>query len=288
MKVEDIKKIGVLGTGTMGAGIAQAFAQYGFDVKLRSRSAPRLQSVIDAIKSRVHGLVPRGKITQEEADAITARVTGTTSMEEIAQESDVIIDAFPEDLGLKKVVFKELDGLCREQAILATNTSTLSITEIASVIKHPGRVIGVHFFNPAPIMKLVEIIPGSKTSSETTTLAKDLVAKLGKTPIEVAETAGFLINRLMAAYLNEAMFALMRGVVKSPQDADTACKLGLGHPMGPFELMDLIGLDIVLSILDAIYDEEGDLKWRACPLLRKQVRAGLLGRKTGRGWHEYK
>ena len=288
MKVEDIRKIGVLGTGTMGEGIAQAFAQYGFEVKLRSRSAPRVQSAVDEIKSRVQGLVARGKIKQEEADAINARVKGTTSMEEIAKESDLVIDAFPEDLELKKQVFKELDELCLENAVLATNTSTLSITEIASVTKNPGRVIGVHFFNPAPIMKLVEIIPGLNTSSEITTIAKDLVTKLGKTPIEVRETSGFLINRLMAAYLNEAMYCLMRGVVKSPQDADTAVKLGLSHPMGPFELMDLIGLDIVLSILDAIYEEEGDLKWRACPLLRKQVRAGLLGRKTGKGWYEYK
>jgi 3-hydroxybutyryl-CoA dehydrogenase len=288
MNVENIRRIGVLGTGTMGEGIAQAFAQYGFEVKLRSRSAPRVQTAIDEIKSRIQGLVARGRIKQEDAEAITARVKGTTSIEEIAKESDLIIDAFPEDLELKKSIFKELDELCLEQAILATNTSTLSITEIASVTKNPGRVIGVHFFNPAPVMKLVEIIPGLRTSSEITTVAKDLVAKLGKTPVEVAETSGFLINRLMAAYLNEAMFCLMRGVVKSPQDADTAVKLGLNHPMGPFELMDLIGLDIVLSILDAIYEEEGDLKWRACPLLRKQVRAGLLGRKTGKGWYEYK
>lgn len=288
MKVEDIKKIGVLGTGTMGEGIAQAFAQFGFEVKLRSRNAPRVQSSIDEVKSRVQGLVARGRIKQEEADAIIARVKGTTSVEEIAKECDFIIDAFPEDIQLKKEVFKEIDGLCKEQAILATNTSTLSITDIASVTKNPSRVIGVHFFNPAPVMKLVEIIPGLKTSSEITTAAKDLVTKLGKTPIEVTETPGFVINRVMAVLLNEAMYCLMRGVVKSPQDFDTAVKLGLNHPMGPFELMDLIGLDIVLSILDAIYEEEGDLKWRACPLLRKQVRAGLLGRKTGKGWYEYK
>ncbi len=288
MRVEDIKKIGVLGTGTMGEGIAQVFAQYGFEVKLRSRSANRIQSAIDEINSRVQRLVARGRIKQEEAEAITARINGTTSIEEVAKGADVIIEAFPENIELKKQVFKELDEMCPEYVILATNTSTLSITEIASVTKNPSRVIGVHFFNPAPVMKLVEIIPSLRTANEITTIAKDLVTKLGKTPIEIGETAGFLINRLMVSYLNEAMYCLMRGAIKSPQDADTACKLGLNHPMGPFELMDLVGLDVVLSILDAIYEEEGDSKWRACPLLRQQVRAGFLGRKTGKGWYEYK
>lgn len=288
MKADDVKKIGVLGTGTMGANIAQAFAQYGFGVIIRSRSAQGIERAKSKIKSNLNRLVVKQKIKQDEADIIFSRIQGTTSLEEVAKEADIIIEAFPENMEVKKQVFKKLDELCSENVILATNTSTLSITEIAAVTKDPARVIGVHFFNPATIMKLVEIIPGVKTSNDITLTVKELVTKLGKTPIEVEDTIGFIVNRLMAAYLNEAMNCLVMGIAKTPKDIDIACKLGLNHPMGPFELMDLVGLDIVLAILDALYEEEGDLKWRACSMLRKLVRAGFLGRKAGKGWYEYK
>lgn len=287
MKVEEIRMVGILGAGTMGAGIAQVFAQYGFDVRLMDTKDEFVQRGINRIRTTLQRLVNSGKIKQEEADSLLARIRGTTDLEEVAKNADFIVEAVQETLELKKQVFRDVDRICVGHTILATNTSSLSVTEIASVTGNPNRVIGMHFFNPAPVMKLVEIIPGLRTSTETIMIAKELVKKLGKTPVEVREASGFIVNRIMAALMNEAMYCLMRGIAEKPEDIDTSCKLGLNHPMGPFELMDLVGLDIILSILDAIYEEEGDPKWRACPLLRKLVRAGFLGRKTGKGWYEY-
>jgi 3-hydroxybutyryl-CoA dehydrogenase len=208
-------------------------------------------------------------------------------LEKAGGEADFVVEAVVEKMNVKREVFSRLDRACKSHTILASNTSTLSITEMASVTQRPDRVAGMHFFNPAPIMRLVEVIAGAETSQETLATVKALAEKLGKTPVEVKESPGFVVNRLLTLMLNEACFLLMENVAR-PEDIDTAMKLGCNHPMGPFELMDLVGLDIVLAIAETLYQETGDPKFRPSPLLRKMVRAGLLGRKTGRGFYTYK
>ncbi|RLI25648.1 MAG: 3-hydroxybutyryl-CoA dehydrogenase [Candidatus Hecatellales archaeon] len=286
MSLEQISRVLVVGAGVMGSGIAQVFAQAGYQVTMVDIAQEFLDKGMASIKSNLERAAAKGKISREEADAILSRIKTTLNLEEAGREADFVVEAVVEKMDVKKEVFSRLDKVCPSHTILASNTSTLSITEMASATGRPDKVAGMHFFNPAPVMRLVEVIAGAQTSQETLTTVKALAEKLGKTPVEVKESPGFVVNRLLTLMLNEACFLLMEGVAK-PEDIDTAMKLGCNHPMGPFELMDLVGLDIVLAIAETLYQETGDPKFRPAPLLRKMVRAGLLGRKTGRGFYTY-
>jgi 3-hydroxybutyryl-CoA dehydrogenase len=285
--LEQIRKVCVVGAGVMGSGIAQVFAQAGYDVVMVDVAEEFLQKGMSSIRANLERAVAKGKMSKEEAEAVLGRIETTLDLEKAGGEADFVVEAVVEKMNVKREVFSRLDRACKSHTILASNTSTLSITEMASVTQRPDRVAGMHFFNPAPIMRLVEVIAGAETSQETLSTVKALAEKLGKTPVEVKESPGFVVNRLLTLMLNEACFLLMENIAR-PEDIDTAMKLGCNHPMGPFELMDLVGLDIVLAIAETLYQETGDPKFRPSPLLRKMVRAGLLGRKTGRGFYTYK
>lgn len=287
MKVEDIKKVAVIGAGIMGTGIAQVCAQAGYEVGLRDIEDEFVERSISTMKSSLGKLVQKGKISQGDADAIISRIKGTTDLKEAAGDADLVIEAVVENMDVKKQVFKELDEICPERTIFASNTSSLSITEMAAATKRPEKVVGMHFFNPVPVMRLVEIVRGLTTSDETVEVARAFAEKLGKTPVVCKDSPGFIANRIALPSLNEAMFALMEGVAPK-EDIDTAMKLGYNWPMGPLELADLVGLDTLLAIFEVFYNEFGDPKYRPCPLLRQMVRAGYLGRKTGKGFYEYK
>ncbi len=280
-----MKKIGVLGTGTMGAGIIQVLAQTGYEVVLRARRQESVDKGIATVSKNLDRLVAKEKMTAEDKTAVMARISGSTDIAIVA-DADLIIEAATEDLVAKKALFAELDKLCKPGTILATNTSSLSITEIAAATGRSDKVIGMHFFNPVPMMKLVEIIKGLTTSDETRDIILDLTTKLGKTPVEVAEAPGFVVNRILIPMINEAIGILADGVAKA-EEIDQAMMLGANHPIGPLALGDLVGLDVCLAIMDVLYTEFGDSKYRAHPLLRKMVRANKLGRKTGVGFFDY-
>ena len=277
-----MKKIGVVGAGTMGQGIANAFASNGYQVTVCDIKIEWAQGGIDKIAKGLDKLVSKGKMTADAASSVKANLK-TGEYKDLA-DSDLIVEAILETSEAKKKLFTELDGICKADTIFATNTSSLSITEISNGIKH--NVIGMHFFNPADRMKLVEVISGISTPASVKDKIIEIAKSLGKSPVEVQEGPGFVVNRILIPMINEAAFILQEGLA-SAQDIDTAMQLGANHPMGPLALGDLIGLDVVLAIMDVLYRETGDGKYRCCPLIRKMVRGGLLGRKSGKGFFDY-
>jgi len=286
MQLSDIRRIAVIGAGTMGAGIAQTCSQAGFDVAMRDVEERFVDGGFRRIREPLAARVAKGKMTQADVDRILSRIHGTTDLKEAVAGAQIVIEAIFEKIDLKRRLYADLDRLCPADVVLASNTSSLSITEIANATSRADRVVGMHFFNPAPVMKLVEVIRGSETSDATVSLIKDLCVKLGKEPVEVKESPGFVVNRLLMPMINEAFNLLMEGAA-SAQDIDKAMKLGTNMPMGPFELADFTGLDIGLDVMEVLHRETGDPKFRPSPLLRKYVRAGRLGRKAGRGVYDY-
>ncbi|MDQ3930525.1 MAG: 3-hydroxybutyryl-CoA dehydrogenase [Chloroflexota bacterium] len=281
----EVHKVGVLGAGTMGNGIAQVFAASGFEVLMRDVGQIQLERGYSAIQKSLGKLVEKGKLTAEDSEAALSRINTTTELSDLA-ECDLVVEAIFENFEAKSAAFAELDGLLPQESILASNTSSIDITRLAAVTKRPDRFIGMHFFNPVPLMSLVEIIRGLATSDETYQEVRDLAVRLGKTPVEVKDYPGFVSNRILMPMINEAVFALFEGVA-TKEDIDTVMKLGMNHPMGPLTLADFIGLDVCLDILYVLHDGFKDPKYRPCPLLVKMVQAGKLGRKSGEGFYKY-
>ncbi len=281
----EINKIGVVGAGTMGNGIAHVAAQFGFEVILVDVDQKFLDKAVGTIKKNLGRQVEKSKLTQEQMDGTLGKIKTAASLEAV-KDCGIVVEAVFEDLKVKKEIFVKLDALCPPEAILASNTSTISITLIASATKRPDKVIGMHFMNPVPMMQLVEVIKGVKTSEATYQIVDELAKKMGKTPVLVNDYPGFVANRVLQPMINEACYCLMEGVA-TPEAIDTVMKLGANHPMGPLALADLIGLDVCLAILEVLYTGFSDSKYRPCPLLKKMVAAGNLGRKTGQGFYKY-
>lgn len=281
----DIKHVMVIGAGQMGGGIAQVCAQAGFDVTLNDISEEAYEKGLGVITKNLSRGVEKGRMTEEEKEAALGRIRKSTDLSD-AQHADLIIEAAVEKMAIKQSIFKQLDEHAQEHAILSTNTSALPITEIAAITNRPGQVIGMHFMNPVPVMKLVEIIRGLATTDETYQAVEDMTRKLSKTPVEVNDYPGFVSNRVLMPMINEAIFTLYEGVA-TKEAIDEVMKLGMNHPMGPLQLADFIGLDTCLYIMEVLQDGFGDPKYRPCPLLRKYVNAGWLGKKSGRGFYIY-
>ena len=283
--MSEIKRVGVIGAGTMGNGIAHVFARSGYPVHLCEVEQRFLNRGLETIKKNMAREVAKEKLTQTEMDAALARITGTLDRTAL-MDCDVVVEAATERFEVKREVFSELSATLPENVILASNTSSISITKLAAQTNRPDRVIGMHFFNPVPVMKLVEVIRGLATSQATYDTVKALAVKLGKTPVEVNDAPGFVSNRVLMPLLNEAMYAVMEGVATA-EAVDEVFKLGMAHPMGPLTLADFIGLDVCLDIMRVLHDGLGDPKYRPCPLLVRMVDAGWLGRKSGRGFYSY-
>lgn len=281
----DIKKIMVIGAGQMGGGIAQVCAQAGFDVKLNDIKEESYAKGLAVITKNLSRNVEKGRMTEDEKSAVLGRITKSLDLQD-ASDVDIVIEAAVENMAIKRSIFEKLDEIAPQHAILASNTSSLPITEIAAVTKRPEKVIGMHFMNPVPVMKLVEIIRGLATADEVYKAVEDMTVKLSKTPVEVNDFPGFVANRILMPMINEAIYTLYEGVA-SEEAIDEVMKLGMNHPMGPLQLADFIGLDTCLYIMETLHEGFSDSKYRPCPLLRKYVKAGWLGKKSGRGFYVY-
>jgi 3-hydroxybutyryl-CoA dehydrogenase len=281
----DITRIGVIGAGTMGNGIAQVFAQSGYEVRLCDAVPAALDKAKTTIEKSLGKFVEKGKLSAADRDAALGRLTTGDRLETLA-DVDYVVEAIAESVDVKRTVFRELDVITRPGVILSSNTSSISITILGAATKRPDRVLGMHFMNPVPLMTLVELIRGQATSSDSMQVATALCTRLGKTAVEAADYPGFIANRILMPMINEAIYAVMEGV-GTPEAVDTVMKLGMNHPMGPLTLADFIGLDVCLAILNVLHDGLGDPKYRPCPLLRRMVAAGHLGRKSGRGFYQY-